>query len=128
MGLDLRHVMPSSKNDEVDPWDYFTEDELKAFPEFLEAHSSLFVELQTEEKIIKGLYFKELGYQRKGINNRFHKNFENDKLYFELKSVKKAYTYLKGDKVNTLRELQQNFQKNFIDNFAEGNSVFFASW
>ena len=59
---------------------------------------------------------------------RILSDFRNDGFYFDLPSIKKAYQYLEGDHINSLKELQENFQKNFIDNFIEGESIFFVSW
>jgi hypothetical protein len=62
------------------------------------------------------------------MSSRFYKDFQNDKPYFDLHTVKKAYQYLEADHISSLEELQWNFQKNFIENFVEGESIFFASW
>jgi len=78
--------------------------------------------------VSKVIYFQQEGYQRKGMNSKFYSDFENDKLYFDLESLRKAYNYLEADRINSLKELQQNFQENFIDNFIEGKSIFQVSW
>jgi hypothetical protein len=62
------------------------------------------------------------------MSGKFYSDFGNDKLYFDLQSVIKAYQYLEADHISTLVELQANFQKNFIDNFEEGESIFHISW
>jgi hypothetical protein len=74
------------------------------------------------------IYFKELGFQRKGMNSKFYKDFENGKPYLDIETVKIACKYLQADHISSLEELQQNFQKNFIDSFVEGESIFYASW
>ena len=58
----------------------------------------------------------------------FYSDFKNDGIYCDLQSVKKAYNYLKADHISTLAELQSNFQKSFIDNFIEGESIFHINW
>jgi hypothetical protein len=126
MGLDLYHVVPCPKTTEA--VDYFTVTELGSLPGFIERHHALLTSVDEEEPNIKGIYFKEKGYQRKGMHRAFYEDFQNDKPYFDLASVKKAYAYLKADHISTLEELQQNFRQNFIDNFVEGESVFFAGW
>jgi hypothetical protein len=128
MGLDLRHVVRSYKTPEVEELDYFTKEELRHSPEFLSRNISFLVEKEVEGIETQVLYFKEKGYQRKGMSSRFYKDFQNDKPYFDLYTVKKAYQYLEADHISSLEELQWNFQKNFIENFVEGESIFFASW
>ena len=77
---------------------------------------------------IKILYFRTKGYQRKGMDRKFYRDFENDKFYYDKATVLKAYDYLQGDRIHSLVELQLNFKKNFIDSFVEGESIFFAGW
>jgi hypothetical protein len=81
-----------------------------------------------EKRNVNVIYFKEIGYQRKGMSSKLFKDFENEKPYLDLDTVKKVCKYLQADHISSLEELQQNFQKNFIDNFIEGESVFYASW
>lgn len=126
MGLDLSHVIPCPKTAKV--LDYFTVAELSSSPGFIEKHHALIAEIAEEESNTRGIYFKEKGYQRKGMSSRFYKDFQNDRPYFDLQSVQKAYEYLEADHISGLEVLQQNFQQNFIENFVEGESVFFASW
>jgi len=128
MGLDISHAVPSVKNSNVEELDYFTIEELGANRGFIERYTHLLVEKEDEFAKTEILYFAEKGYQRKGMNPKFYEDFENDKLYFDLQTVLKAYQYLKADHVNSLEELQLNFKKNFIENFVEGESIFFASW
>ena len=126
MALDLYHAVPSPKT--IEAIDYFTVAELGSSPGFIERHHALLTVVDGEEANTKGIYFKEKGYQRKGMNSAFYQDFQNDKLYFDLANVKKAYGYLKADQISTLEGLQQNFRQNFIENFVEGESVFFAGW
>ena len=79
---------------------------------------------ETAPHIIKALFYSKKGHQRKGMNNKFYKDFVNGKLYFDKDSVVKAYSYFDP----TQAELQQQFKENFIDNFIEGESIFFCSW
>jgi hypothetical protein len=62
------------------------------------------------------------------MSNKLYSDFKNDNLYFDLEDVRSAYKYLEADHINTLQDLQENFQKNFIDNFVEGKSIFQVSW
>jgi hypothetical protein len=66
------------------------------------------------------------GYQRKGMRSEFYEDFENCKFYFDIASVIKSKLYLE---VSVNRpDLAETFQKDFIDNFVESESFFFASW
>lgn len=73
------------------------------------------------------IYWKTKGYQRKGMKPDFYKDFENCKPYFDKTSVIKASQYL-GTSAIYGDDLPIHFQKNFIDNFIEGESIFFLSW
>ena len=91
-------------------------------------HKYLIVEKYDEDVKVNVIYFKEIGFQRKGMSSKFYKDSENGKPYLDLDTMKKAYSYLKGDHINSLEELRQNFQKFFIEAFIEGESIFYASW
>lgn len=71
------------------------------------------------------IYWKEIGYQRKGMDPAFYEAFENCKLYFRKEDVLRASTYRSG--VDS-KYYQRTFQEEFIDNFIEGESIFLASW
>jgi hypothetical protein len=128
MGLDVSHVVPSLDTSKDGLLEYFTIEELSAFPDYIERHNHLIVEKEEDEGKVSVIYFKELGFQRKGMNSKFYKDFENGKPYLDIETVKKACKYLQADHLSSLKELQQNFQKNFIDSFVEGESIFYASW
>ena len=125
MGLDLNHLIPSK----IKTLDYFTLDDLKNIDGYVKRHSPMIMDNEysdiENEKII---FFESKGYQRKGMSSKFFLDFTNDTLYFHLDNVMEAYSYLEDDHINTLSALQQNFQINFIDNFVEGESVFYVSW
>lgn len=74
-----------------------------------------------------GMYSREIGYQRKGMNLAFYEDFQNCKLYFRKEDVLRASTYLS---VNDQQRpnLVNEFKEAFIDNFIEGESIFLASW
>ena len=79
-------------------------------------------------KKIKGLYWTEKGYQRKNMSPAFYQDFENCKLYFDKAAVIKASAYLQTRDATQMETLRAEFKTNFIDNFVEGESIFFASW
>ena len=127
MGLDICHVTPSVKT--KDTIEYFTLEELKQKPDFIENHKHLVTFIDNgDDKKIAIIYYVDKGYQRKRMTKNFINVFENDKLYFELNMVKKAKLFLQANAGENQEELEQTFQANFIDNFVVGSSVFFASW
>lgn len=76
----------------------------------------------------KCIFYETNGFQRKGMNERFYKDFENCKNYFDIKTVQKASLYLEPSRGESMEELEMSFKESFIDNFIEGKSIFFASW
>lgn len=129
MGLDLLHYVPMIKLEAEDSADYIEIDDLSSFPEYIERHGRFITEKDFEEYgKSKVIYFETKGYQRKGMSVEFFLDFKNDELHFDLQSIERAYEYLKQDHINTLEELQRNFQENFINNFVEGKSLFLISW
>lgn len=75
----------------------------------------------------KVIYWKEIGYQRKRMSGNFYEDFGNCKLYFRKSDVLKAANCLSADR-EELPGLRDHFKAGFIDNFVEGESIFFASW
>jgi len=128
MGLDLWHLTPTKYGADTNPLNFFTIDELEAPADFIQAHSDKIVTINSDEKPSTRLYYLDIGYQRKGVNNQFYKDFINDKIYYDLDSVLRAYHYLTKDHIDNLHERQINFKKHFIDNFVVGQSMFFVSW
>ena len=127
MGLDISHGVPIINNiDKI--LDYFTLEELSSSPDYIRRHESLIVEREDEEGTVKVMYFKDIGYQRKGMSSKFYTDFENGRPYFDIEEVKMAFTYLQADHIHSLVELEQYFQKFFIDKFIPGESIFYANW
>ena len=84
----IYHIKPSAKTEEM--MDYFTLDEFEQNQDYLEKHQHLISFIDDEEEIqIPVIYFVDLGYQRKRMTKDFIDVFENDKLYFDLETVKK---------------------------------------
>lgn len=70
MGLDISHSKPTMKSDSA--LDYFTLEDLKGNPDFIERHKNLVAQIEgDEDELIDILYFRELGYQRKQMNVNF---------------------------------------------------------
>ncbi|WP_078668445.1 hypothetical protein [Chitinophaga eiseniae] len=73
------------------------------------------------------LHFATYGHQCAQMNARFYEDFTNDRMYFLKADVLRAYGYIqpaKGAEAST----PHNFQKDFIDNFEEGTSIFYPGW
>jgi hypothetical protein len=125
MGLDLDHLKPVHHESN----DYFSIKELSTIPGYVEHQKQFIVEKDFDEFGKENvIYFKSEGSQRKGMRFSFYSDFKNGGIYCDLQSVKKAYNYLEADHISTLAELQSNFQKSFIDNFIQGESIFQVSW
>ena len=86
------------------------------------------VSYETSSKKTKVLYWTAKGYQRKGMNKDFYNDFENCKLYFDKTSLLKASSYLQPTWDDNKEELKVYFKTNFVDNFVDGESIFFGSW
>lgn len=71
------------------------------------------------------VYHQEIGYQRKGMNRQFYTDFGNCQLYFRHADVQRAARYLDIDYRPDVAEHFKNF---FVDNFVEGESIFFPTW
>ncbi|MBY0477273.1 MAG: hypothetical protein K2Q24_06480 [Chitinophagaceae bacterium] len=129
MGLDLHHLTPTHQSENDNFLEYLSLGDLSDSPDFIARHANFLVDkILDEDGIEKVIFFNIKGYQRKGMRKAFYNDFKNDGIYFDLPSVLKAYNYLEADHINTLEELQRNFQQNFIDNFVNGESIFCVSW
>ena len=120
MGLDLTHILPITEASDSDGYQFFTEQELAENQQYQTFLGSYFAD---SDDGVKLLYYKEMGFQRKGMNSKFYEDFQSD-YYFDFKTVQRAYDYLQGDPINSLKQLRINFRKYFIDNFVPGMSVF----
>jgi hypothetical protein len=118
MGLDIFHIILDLESDLN--IDYLEIEDFKNNPEFLKKYAHLIVDGK--------IYYSENGYLRKRMNEKFIKAFENNKLYFSIDDAKKAKSYLKARENECQVELEINFQKYFIDNFVEGESIFLINW
>lgn len=82
---------------------------------------------------LEGFYFQEVGYQRKGMNNKFWKRFCSSKTYDYalLEDFHFAYESLKRNEAESKSEFmkrKQYFKENFIDNFEIGKSFLSVSY
>lgn len=95
----------------------------------------------TYDKTIKVLYYDEVGYQRKGLNDKFYDDYRNGKIGYyvwskaELERYKQdycnepyEYTYPNGEKSGNMCYPKEDFQKNILNKFIEGKDVVAFSW
>ena len=83
--------------------------------------------------IVKGVYYNEVGYQRKGMNGIFYNDYTKYFLWGNKEDFIKAYDclddsgYYDRDE-NTLNEMQEYFKENFLDNYIFGKSLLLVSF
>lgn len=134
MSLALYHCIPVPRNEENTKYlEYFTLDELAHNPAFIQRHNELITDIEEIDEdenpyLTKGIYYKEIGYQSSGMKREFFQDFQDCYPYFYKSDVIKASRYLVTSWGRVPKDLRLNFQANFIDNFKEGESIFFASW
>lgn len=128
MGLDIKTIrLRKPYKVEVSPDDCRILDENEVV-QFKNAGLSdiMFTRIDTYGKKVNVIYYGEtVGYQRKGMNPQFYKDYDAGKLnYFVLyKATLEMYrdTYVED-------WIKEHFQKNIIDTFVEGETVAIFSW
>lgn len=76
-----------------------------------------------------GFYCKKVGYQSKGITDKFKQHFflEEKSMFVQFKDFELAYQcigkYLKQKKQDSIEHIRQLFQQNFLDKYEEGVSM-----
>lgn len=133
----------SPKGVELPDWD---EKKYKDWEEFEADRNKVIIKIDlkkvpTYEKKIKVLYYDEVGYQRKGLNAKFYDDYVNGKIgYFvwtkaELERYKQEYCdepheyiYPNGTKSGDIVYPKENFQRNIINNFTEGEDCVIFDW
>jgi len=88
-----------------------------------------------EKEIKVGFYAEEVGYQRKGVTNKFWKFFDYEDTYhyyFEQKDFINAYSCVgrskESDSDEYIQQRKMNFKANFIDNYEHGKSFMYLSF
>ena len=84
----------------------------------------------------KGVYYKDVGYQRKGMNEAFGDRYYNIDffLFHKEEDFLFAYNciggewYLEHFGKERVDEMKENFKKNFIDNYEYGRSLLSVSF
>ena len=72
------------------------------------------------------IYEEEAGYQRRGLNRKFYEDYEAEKIGYYVWTKEELERY-KQDYCDT-DEDKQNFQKNVIDKFIDGETCAEFSW
>ena len=72
-----------------------------------------------------GLYFSEVGHQRKCMSDQFYTDYKNDHLYLDLKDFENLLQYVAQ---HECPDAYRNIQQYFIDNYEEGKSILSVSW
>lgn len=133
----------SPKGVELPKWD---ESIYKDYDEFKAEEDKIMIRIDldkvpTYKKTIKVLYHEEVGYQRKGLNDKFYDDYQDGKIgYFvwslaELQRYKDEYCdepyeyqYHNGEMSGKIVKPKENFQHNIIDHFTEGEDVVTFDW
>jgi hypothetical protein len=118
----------------------------KDWDEFEEAENKIMIKIDLNKvplykKEIKVVYIDEIGYQRKGLNGKFYEDYQDGKIgYFvwsldELKRYKDEYCdepyeyqYPNGKMSGEMVYPKDDFQKNIIDTFVEGECCVTFDW
>ena len=133
----------SPKGIELPKWD---EKKYKDYEEFEAEENKIMITIDlekvpTKKVAVKVLYYKEVGYQRKGLNSKFYNDYREEKIGYyvwtkdELNRYKEEYcdepyeyTYPNGEKSGNIVNPKLNFQRNIIDSFTEGEDCVIFSW
>jgi len=121
MGLDICHCILVEQTDEL--LDFHLIEDFEHNPSFLDNHREKIVHQDGNYSV----YYKDIGYIRKQAES-FTPDFENDLLYFKKDDVIRFKKYLKANLPAEQSDLENYFQINFINNFIEGESIFFISY
>jgi hypothetical protein len=77
MGLDISHFIPTIMNAEDGYMDYIEFSDLEVVPKYLEKNKEFITEKDFEEFGIRQIiYLNQIGYQRKGMSDKFYSDFK----------------------------------------------------
>lgn len=128
MGLDIKAIrLCKTDPGEVDPDDYriLEEDEVMQFKN-AGLSDKVFTRMETFDKQVSVVYYGEtIGYQRKGMNEQFYKDYDAGKLNYFVLDKATLEMYMETYVVDGMKE---HFQENIIDQFIEGETVAIFSW
>lgn len=103
----------------------------KDYKEYQKAYEKAVIKINldnfpTYDKEIKVIYYKEIGYQRKGLNSRFYEDYRSEKIGYFVWDKKELERY-KNDYCDDSCA-KENFQRRIIDNFEEGKDCVIFDW
>ncbi|AUC15548.1 hypothetical protein BTO06_10515 [Tenacibaculum sp. SZ-18] len=70
-------------------------------------------------------YFKEIGYQRKGMDSTFYNFYENESFYCQLENFQKLLDF---NHPNNHMYQEGNIQKHFLNSYIKGKSILHIDW
>ncbi|PWV45789.1 hypothetical protein C7475_1126 [Chitinophaga sp. S165] len=69
------------------------------------------------------MYYEQAGWMKYGMGGTFYQDFEQLKCYFKKTDILKAVTYVYNDSSD--KDNVAMFQRDFVDTFEEGKSLFY---
>lgn len=120
--------------------DYINENKIKNVWDEIITIGSKDLEFMTvstyKSVIVKGMYYNEIGYQRKSMCDKFYEIFQNGiySFYGKKEDFDLAYDCVGGDwyeknwGIDTVNEIRQYFKENFIDKYEFGKSLLSVSF
>lgn len=83
---------------------------------------------------VDGFYYEQVGYQRKGMNNKFYDTFREFLLWGKKEDFELALTcvgtewYIENWGLEAVNDMKKNFKENFVDKYEFGKSLLCASF
>ena len=128
MGLDISHLKPIPPHKASVSAEFLTLEELDVVPGYVDRHRPYVGNKEElEGRYVQGIYFEEVGYQRKGMSNAFYKQFPPDYLSDDKLIFEKLYDMVSGDHIDDLAIRQSEFRSGFLNNFVQGESLVMLS-
>lgn len=126
-------VVPGSKMDDWQWRGFFGPDELEGDSYYIfkylptgQRYEIRCSDLPTFDKQVSAVYYGEtIGYQRKGMNEQFYKDYDAGKLNYFVLDKATLEMYMETYVVDGMKE---HFQENIIDPFIEGETAAIFSW
>jgi len=140
--IDENYLFSEEWSEQGHFWQFYSKDSEELFDklkhgnfknaaEYRKALNDIIITIKDEDvprtKIkVNHIYYKEVGYQRKGLNNQFYKDFDNGKIGEYVWTLAELERY-KNEYCDTEQQ-KKNFQTNIIDNFKEGKCFVEFNW
>lgn len=72
-----------------------------------------------------GLYYYDVGYQRKCMDDKFYEIYKGDYIYTAREDFENLLNHVLAEE---FPEAYENIKKNFVDSYEEGKSMLYVSW